>query len=353
MNFEANSIRKQRMKKTKKDPGNYNLTDLLNDPDFIIWVTAPNAQSDSYWASVQTNHPYLHQLIGEARDLILGMRFEQQLMGSLEYEKLWELIAQNTIQVPTKRPVFSIWIRTMAAAVLAFAIFGAGLYFYSNRQIGISTEYGQMKNLILPDGSELVLNANSSVKYHSKFERAKPREIWLKGEAFFKVKHLHNKGNIAKGDLFIVHVGGADIKVLGTTFNVKDRRGIVNVALLEGTVSVKAANDKHKGLIMRPGQLVYYDRTKDSIFLENGNITASQAWKDGLLIFQDLSVEELFKQLEDTYGYHAVFKNVDLKKKKISGTFSTGNYDNLLKGVGIALDISIKKEENSKQLIVR
>lgn len=340
------------MKTRKKDPGNYMLADLLDDPYFIIWVTAPDIKSDAYWNALQENHRQLPKLIGQARELILAMRFQRQIMDPAAQQILWEQIAEKTIVKRSTKPLFSDWARAMAA-VLAFAIFGAVFYFYSNRKLMIVTEHGKTRDIILPDGSEIVLNANSSIKYNSRLADGGSREVWLAGEAFFKIKHVHQNGRIAKKDLFLVHVGGINIKVLGTTFNVSDRRDKVNVALLGGKVSIETLGDRKQVRVMEPGELMGYDRRRDLIFREPGSIDASVAWKNGLLIFDDLSAEELFKQLEDSYGYRAVFKNSELKKKKISGTFSTGNYDNLLKGIEIALGISIKKEENLKQLIIQ
>lgn len=340
------------MKTRNKDPYTYTLADLLDDPYFIIWVTAPDIESDTYWTALQQSHQQLTKLIGQAKELIFAMQFQKQIMDPIAQQALWEQIAEKTIVKRPIRPLFSRWGRAMAA-MLAFAICGAIFHFYTNRQIMIVTKHGKTRDIILPDGSEIVLNANSSIKYNSKLADGGPREVWLEGEAFFKVKHLRQNDRIAKKDLFLVHVGGINIKVLGTTFNVRDRRDRVKVALYGGRVSIETVSDRNQVLVMEPGELMGYDRRRDLIFREPGSIDASIAWKNGLLIFEDISAEELFKQLEDSYGYRAVFKNNELKKKKISGTFNIGNYDNLLKGIEIALGISIKKEESAKQLIIQ
>lgn len=341
------------MKRTKTDPATYTLAELLDDPAFITWVTAPNEQSNSYWAGLQDSQSNLRQLIGEARKLILSMRFQQQSMDPIVHAELWEQIAQQTVVKQPGRPVLAIWVRTMVAAIVAFAVFSTVFYFYTNRQIEIITSYGQIRNILLPDGSEIILNANSSITYANNLGDVGAREVWLKGEAFFKVNHLYRNGKITTKDLFLVHAGKVDIEVLGTTFNVNGRRNMVKVALLSGKVSMEVAGSANQALIMKPGELMYYDERKDIILYEHGSIDANIAWKDGLLIFKELSTEELFNKLEDIYGYKAVFSSADIKQKRISGTFTAGNYDNLLKGIEIALGVSIKKQENTHQLIIQ
>ncbi|KQC00068.1 FecR family protein [Pedobacter sp. Hv1] len=341
------------MKRTITNLGSYTLAELLDDPEFMAWVMNPNEQLDAYWAMQQNNYPNLVGLIADARKLILSLKFEQQQMDKLSYESLWQQIAQQTATKQFQRPTVAIWIKSMAAAIVAIAVFGTAFYFYTNRQIEITTGYGQTKHISLPDASEIILNANSTLKYPNNWNKEETREVWLKGEAFFKVNHLHQQGKLTKGDFFLVHAGNVAIKVLGTTFNVNQRRHKVGVALMNGKISMEIADKKHQALILKPGDLMVYDNKKDSILRELGNVHAKMAWKDGLLIFEQLSAAELFQQLEDNYGYKAIFKNPAIKSKKISGTFNVNNYDDLLKGIEIALGISIKKDEDLHQLIIQ
>lgn len=341
------------MKRTNTDPNSYTLTELLDDPEFIAWVMTPNEQLDAFWAMQQNKYPNLVGLIADARKLLLSLKFRQEHMDQLSYESLWQQIAQQTAVKQPQRPSIAIWIKTMAAAIVTIAIFGTAFYFYTNRQIEITTGYGQTRHISLPDASEIILNANSTLKYPNNWRKENVREVWLNGEAFFKVNHLHQQGKVTKGELFLVHAGNIDIKVMGTTFNVNQRRDKVGVALMSGKISMEIADRKSQAMLMKPGDLMAYDSKRDRIFRELGSANAKIAWKDGLLIFEQLSAADLFEQLEDSYGYKAIFKKPDIKRKKISGTFSVSNYDGLLKGIGIALGISIKKDENLHQLIIQ
>lgn len=353
MKDSANGLWKQLMKKTKKDPGTYNLAELLDDPDFITWATAPDAGLDSYWEALQAKHPHLSLMIDQGKKLIFSMRFEKEYMDGDTQLKLWEQIAEHTVIKQRKKFLLPVWARSVAAAMLVFSIFGASFYLYHTRQIEIVSGFGQKKEVVLPDSTVVLLNANSSVKYANNLGQDGAREIWLAGEALFKVYHLHRYGKVREEQLFFVHTGKVNVQVLGTVFNLNNRRNKVKLALLNGRVSMSVSGNADPALILKPGEQAAYDYHNNTIIREQGNIKAKTAWKDGLLIFDGLETEKLFEQLEDNYGYHAVFKTTAIKEKRISGTFSSDNYDHLLKGIGLALGVSIKKMENPRQLIIR
>lgn len=341
------------MKKTKKDPGTYSLAELLDDPDFIVWATAPDSRLDSYWKDLGVEHPHLSLLLDQGKKLIFSMRFNREYMDGDTQLELWGKIAQRTVLKQRKQFLVPIWARSMAAAMLLFAIFGASFYLYNSRQIEIVSGFGQTREVVLPDGTIVLLNANSSVKYANNLGEGGAREVWLTGEALFRVSHLHRSGKVSEEQLFLVHAGKVDVEVLGTVFNLNNRRDMVKLALLNGRVSMSVSGRTDPALILKAGEQASFDGRTHTVIREQGNIKAKTAWKDGMMVFDGLGAEELFEQLEDVYGYHAVFRTRDLKEKRISGAFSSQNYDHLLKGIGLALGVSIKKLENPRQLIIQ
>ena len=89
----------------------------------------------------------------------------------------------------------------------------------------VNTDYGKISRLVVPDSSVVVLNANSTIKYEKKWDKNAPRELWLNGEAFFDVKHLDNDHKIENYERFIVHTNNTTVEVLGTSFDIRERRG--------------------------------------------------------------------------------------------------------------------------------
>src|SRR5690606_18604809 len=97
----------------------------------------------------------------------------------------------------------------------------------------VRTDYGERKPYLLPDGSYVMLNGNSSLKF-TDWESDGIRQVWLDGEALFDVVHMSDDRP------FIVRTaGGVDVNVLGTRFNVKMRKGTAEVLLQKGRVALK------------------------------------------------------------------------------------------------------------------
>ena len=143
--------------------------------------------------------------------------------------------------------------RIAAAISLLLIVSGIGYYFFSsnkslNRETIVqtySTITGKSK-FILPDGSEVWLNSHSKLEY--KNLHADMREVELKGEAFFKVKHDERP--------FIVKTSDIAVKVHGTQFNVSayhtDEKSVVN--LYEGSVSMHVLDDNNSNCYLKPGE---------------------------------------------------------------------------------------------------
>lgn len=141
----------------------------------------------------------------------------------------------------------------VAAVFLAVAIVG-GLLFLSLHEhenpICICTAYGKTERITLPDQSVVLLNANSVLSYNDKWTDNKTREVWLAGEAYFEVKKSDARGN-AK---FVVHTDQLSVEVLGTEFNVNNRRGKTQVVLNAGKVRLTSDTTLEKEIIMAPGE---------------------------------------------------------------------------------------------------
>jgi ferric-dicitrate binding protein FerR (iron transport regulator) len=102
----------------------------------------------------------------------------------------------------------------------------------------------------------VLLNANSQLRTPARWPAGARREVWLEGEAFFQVtKKGAAPGGGTDGARFVVHTGQVDVAVLGTRFNVTNRRGQTTVTLNEGKVKLEEG-DLDGAVIMEPGELV-------------------------------------------------------------------------------------------------
>src|SRR5690606_5078196 len=149
---------------------------------------------------------------------------------------------------------------------------------------------------VLPDGTQVKLNSSSSIKYPEQFSEDL-REVFLKGEAFFEVKHDQQRP-------FIVHSGDLKIQVLGTSFNVRDYgdETETRVALVTGKVRIDPQSDTSSSLVLEPAQMAVFNRENRSLQKKPFDFKTEIGWKEGVLIFSNTTLAEAFDKIERWYG---------------------------------------------------
>jgi ferric-dicitrate binding protein FerR (iron transport regulator) len=200
----------------------------------------------------------------------------------------------------------------------------------------VITREGSRTSVYLPDGTRVWLNAASKITYAKNFEES--REVTLSGEAFFDVTR-----NSAKP--FVIHTTRVDIKVLGTSFNVKSypKEKTTEAVLVKGSIEVDIRNKTNKKVILKPNEKLIVDND-DSIALQPHK-TLHQAtnsievtilkpnyepttgtmietsWVDNKLIFQDEIFVDLARQMERWYGVKIRFTKPELEQLQFTGSF--------------------------------
>ena len=180
----------------------------------------------------------------------------------------------------------------------------------------ITTPRGGQYKLTLADGTNIWLNAASSLTYPSAFQKGKPRIVELSGEGFFEVRHNAQEP-------FIVHYGnGLEAVVLGTSFNINtyaDEKATYTT-LVKGSLSVQSPQEKKE--ILTPGQQSVFIQGKTSIIA--ADIEETVAWKEGWFLFNRLELQAIVRQLSRWY-------NIDfditgpIGNKQFSGIVSKSN----------------------------
>lgn len=164
----------------------------------------------------------------------------------------------------------------------------------------ISTPKGGQYQVILPDGSEVYLNAASSLKYPVKFNKNE-RRVTLSGEAYFEVSK-----NPAKP--FIVESENQSVKVLGTHFNVSGYPGeVVKTTLAEGKVLVSTLRGTDK-ITLTPNQQAINNGT--SLHTQSVNAGDVIAWKDGLFVFTQTNLKTVLQQISRWYDVGVDYTNI-------------------------------------------
>jgi hypothetical protein len=180
----------------------------------------------------------------------------------------------------------------------------------------ITTPRGGQYKLTLADGTNIWLNAASSLTYPSSFQKGKPRVVELSGEGFFEVMHNAQEP-------FIVHYGnGMEVVVLGTSFNINtytDEKATYTT-LVKGSLSVQSPQEKKE--ILKPGQQSVFRQGKTSIL--PADIEETVAWKEGWFLFNRLELQAIVRQLSRWYNIDFDITGT-IGNKQFSGIVSKSN----------------------------
>jgi transmembrane sensor len=221
-------------------------------------------------------------------------------------------------ELPVKKQRKIYWaLAALAVGVACIFLFqsqpGANENMRSNLQVR-STERSEFKYLLLPDSTQVWLNAASTLEYPPEFGESK-REVFLSGEAYFDVK------NAAKIP-FIIHTGKISTTVLGTAFNIKayDDLSNVTVAVSRGKVKVEYL-DKEVATLM-PGQQVKVNNNGTGIADRKSGINQVAAWQQGNLVYDDESIMDIVADLERMYNVRIKVSDITVNNMRISTSFN-------------------------------
>jgi transmembrane sensor len=332
----------------------FTVYDLLDDPLFVEWIFLPTPALDTYWQHAVEQYPHLSGPITDARYLLVNLKIIETPFPQEEEDRVWSQIA--SLATADQPRVRTISIKSQRVAAVAAAVIGILFVcslWYLNSSKTFSTRFAETQNLILPDGSAVTLNANSTLRFKRYWKDNHVREVWVTGEAYFNVIHQQAGTEVLPGDRFIVHAGSLNVEVLGTSFNVNDRHDLVNVALVTGKVSMYTGQTSDKPVILRPGDVFEYQRQQDTIIHKKVKSSQKVAWKNKMLVFDHTPASEVFTQLEDLYGYKIIVKDTLIAKKRVSGSYNIASEASLLKALSLTLNITIKKDSVKHQLIIQ
>lgn len=244
---------------------------------------------------------------------------------------------EEEIAAPVKRKLLP----KVLVAVCCLLAAVSGIYLYSlKKQDGmkvVTTDAGMKTRVRLSDGTMMWLNAGSSVKYPQRFSKHL-REIYLSGEAFFEVEQDASRP-------FIIHTEKMDIRVLGTSFNVRsytDER-FSETTLITGAVEVSIPGpDSTRKVLLKPreklvvselaeastGTTLITKNKKQTIVeqkkiapfpTQNSELVTETAWLSNQLIFQNETLGSISHRLERWYGVSIIIGNPELLEMRFSG----------------------------------
>lgn len=329
--------------------GDYQTEDFLEDESFINWVLTPEEANNKLWDAWIASNPHKKEAVRKAIDIIRSFDFKQAPVAENFYRDLKQSIDQtiehNNQAVSKGVTLFPKWLSV--AAVVAGILFGGGVvyYFMQPSYTVVSTPYAATKTVWLPDSSEVVMNANSKIRYLSNWHKRK-REVWITGEAFFKVKHIATAGEAQD---FKVYTTNAEIEVLGTQFNVKSISNITGVMLQSGKVKFSVP-DRQMQTIMQPDDYCQYNTSQGKIITSPADPELYISWMKHKYRFEKMPAREVCQTLTAYLGYDFIFRHKELAEQHISGTLELQNEQLLLNALAELLNATVTKK--GKDIII-
>jgi ferric-dicitrate binding protein FerR (iron transport regulator) len=261
----------------------------------------------------------------------------------------WEKFRRKMRVKESRLPVINgNWLKY--AAVLVMGMLISSLFFMwkpqekTARQI-VEVPYGAKSTIQLTDGTEVVLNAGSTLTYEGSFGK-NSREVTLVGEAFFRVAKDKKRP-------FTVHTQDMSVTAYGTIFNVKAYPGeeMTEATLIEGSIGIKL-NDHRSGrkkeIFLKPNeQLVYSKSGKGNgkgrlLIVKNIQTDLYTAWVDDNIQVRSKTLKELAVQLERKYNVNIYIMDKELEQKRFTGLLKNETIEQILQILKLSAHIDYK-----------
>ncbi|GEM_PF-2271754 len=344
----------------------YNIDELIASSSFKRWVRGEAPEEDrEYWDRWVKSDPENRALFKKAQEIITGfaIRPGETRSSGQAWKPIQDRLAgekNNLSRFHKVRKGFQEnrirWAVRIAATFLLIAVSSYMVtYFYQPPadqtteviEQEITTEYGEQKTVRLSDGSEIILNGNTSVTYT--IDTGKPGyiDLFLEGEAYFSVSG-HDEQTEAT---FQVRTEEGLVKVLGTRFVVSTYSKQTRVAVEAGSVSVNLLGHSEE-TVLNPGQLGQLDSENGQVLTDTVNMEIYTSWVNGRLYFENTPMEEVASRLEHTFGVKVIIRDSDLKENRVSGSIESSSLDIITSALSIMLDTPIHKSESEKVIYV-
>lgn len=235
-----------------------------------------------------------------------------------------------------------------AAVMLPIFIIGAAIFLLNANSGNVEVvQYyvpkGEIKHLLLPDGSEVWLNSDSYLSMPEKFA-SNNRTVNLTGEAYFQVSKDKSKP-------FIVKTRKMDVEVLGTKFNVNTypEMSEMKVTLKEGSVKVNVDNNNVKdSYMLSPNEELSVNSKNGHVAKTTINADDFPDWDQGAMRFNGALIGDIFTQIEKKYGLRVAFNSKKYENRRLTVKFDNGeSVDDILQILSLMVpNMEVSREDS-------
>ncbi|HEY9262902.1 FecR family protein [Chitinophaga sp.] len=318
------------------------LHDLLEKYQQGKLTAAEKAQLDAWYDRFDTTHAGMQPFANPEAEQAAAQRLQARIESSLE-------AAGHTNGRVV--PLYRRWLYGAAAAIILLLLsFPLYRWLLKRNTVAtapamawqnIVTPSGKMTKLTLADGSQVWLNANSSMRYPVAFS-ATNREIWLTdGEAFFDVSPDKQRP-------FIVHTDKLNVQVLGTSFNIRAYAQLDKVSIGVATGKVQVVRDAQPlGILTENKQLNWNRNTQKASILESDAAQMGN-WKEGLIRLDGASFTELAIMIKNVYGYQLSTRNKVVQQASFTATFkNTNKIEDVMKMICRTQQVKYQRQDST------
>ncbi|WP_158856094.1 FecR family protein [Lunatibacter salilacus] len=333
--------------------------DFFENEYFIYWLTSPDKDSDRYWMEWMANNPSKVEMLSNAQEMAKGFRLanepeiNQELSNKILNNILIHFQNKKNLITPrhqepettgqrsiSDRPFWILVAACITLLVILFRPFWIEENYIEEENIEEitwqvkKTSPGIKSTFFLPDGTMVKLNSSSELSFPSAFSDTL-RSVILSGQAYFEVQKDENAP-------FIVSTDNLEIKVLGTSFDVKSYPRIKqkNVVVLTGEVSV--SNEEGNILHVLPSEMLLYNHGNKGLSKKKVDLERYTGWKDGVIIFKEQKYEEVFEILSEWYGVNISVEKGIAWQGTFSGRYENETLENILLGISYTKNFKFK-----------
>ena len=200
---------------------------------------------------------------------------------------------------------------------------------------------GERKSLLLSDGTSIIINSDSKVRY-PKFFDGEFREVSLEGEAYFRVKEDKEKP-------FKISVGKASVLVTGTEFNIKLRRNRISIVVTSGSVTTYSSISR-SSYNLGKGEMIEFTEKRGFSKPKYVNTEDFISWKNNRFVFENSRLEEVMEEIERFYNISVEYIDKRCVGKTLTGRFNSADLNKMLSIISLTLDIPVVY--NGKKIII-
>jgi transmembrane sensor len=314
----------------------------INDDILISYLLGESTEQEKHemdnWRVANPINETRYQKFKTIWETSLSLQFESEVdaIGSLQRFKEKVVVRNTQENKVINLWQTNIWIKIAAVLLLLIGISWAYFLQQAPTELNIITA-NKVKIDTLSDGSILTVNKNTQIHLPQKFNGAQRLVTLDKGEAFFNVSHN-------KVMPFVIHTAGSIIRVVGTSFNVKNKNGIVEVIVETGIVQV---NSKGKSVKLTHGEKLVIAKNDSNLLKVTNPDQLYKYYRSKEFVADNTPLWRMVQVLNEAYDSHIIIGRTELNNLPLNTTFKNESLDDILQVIARTFNIRIERKDQT------